>query len=74
MKCARCNRELSRPALVIGSQSIGPKCAELMGLTQQRVLTIRVPLVQHDQQQELFDDNETHAGAVDGTTKKEQFH
>jgi hypothetical protein len=55
MKCARCNRELSRPALTIGSQSIGPKCAELMGLTNQRVLTIRAPLVQHDQQKELFD-------------------
>ena len=54
MKCARCNRELSRPALTIGSQSIGPKCAELMGLTNQRVCIKRISLVQHDQQQELF--------------------
>jgi hypothetical protein len=66
MKCARCNRELSRPALTIGSQSIGPKCAELMGLVAKKHRAVKQSLiVQHDQQQELFDDNETHAGAVD---------
>jgi hypothetical protein len=66
MKCARCNRELSRPALVIGSQSIGPKCAELMGLMAKKRRAVKQSLTtQHDQQQELFDDNETHAGAVD---------
>ena len=66
MKCARCNRELSRPALTIGSQSIGPKCAELMGLmTKKHRTTVKSLTVQHDQQQELFNDNETHTGALD---------
>jgi hypothetical protein len=33
MKCARCNRELDKPALLIGSTAIGPKCVKLMGLS-----------------------------------------
>lgn len=35
MKCARCQREMDKPALVVGPLWIGPKCMKLMGLQNQ---------------------------------------
>lgn len=31
MRCARCNRQMDKPAAMVGGYPIGPKCWALMG-------------------------------------------
>ena len=35
MKCVRCGKPLTRPALMTGAYAWGPKCARLAGLSAQ---------------------------------------
>lgn len=34
MRCARCNRTMNKPAIVIGRMSVGPKCAAMLGYSK----------------------------------------
>lgn len=34
MHCARCNRPLTKPAVVVGRYAYGPRCAKLAGLVE----------------------------------------
>lgn len=36
MKCSRCQRQLKSASVTSGSQSYGPRCARLVGLTPGR--------------------------------------
>lgn len=46
MRCARCHKPLDKPALWVGGNAIGPKCAEKMGLVKTKV---KIKPIRNDQ-------------------------
>lgn len=45
MKCIRCNRPLTTPAVTVGIYAYGPKCAKAAGKQLIKAATMRVKVV-----------------------------
>lgn len=58
MKCARCGKELDKPAAMVGGQPIGPKCWQKMGHKTHKLPRVYLPVksLLDDNQKDLFDD------------------
>ena len=47
IKCSRCHRKLTKPAVTSGGVALGPTCARLMGITPGK--RVAAPVVQAGQ-------------------------
>lgn len=55
MRCARCNRPLSRPAVLVGRYAWGPRCAKLAGLAQPKGRKAAAEVVRDPLTADLFE-------------------